>query len=69
MKYIWVASFPSRLEGYFESAQQVKDMVLSIYSSWEVKPWVEIEREDYIAFRVANGDLIEAFRKQIGVLS
>ena len=65
MNYIWLVSSKKIYNMMFSSLDLVKSSVALSYSNWTVQPTIEIERNDYIAFRAADNTLIEAFRKPV----
>jgi hypothetical protein len=46
----------------FETLDQVKASIAFSYSKWVVLPSIEIERSDYVCWRVPDGSIIEAFQ-------
>lgn len=57
-KICW--SKPPIGDAYYSTLDQVKASIALTYSGWMLKPTIETEREDYVAWRVPNGELVEA---------
>jgi len=62
-RYVW--DLNHRL---FDTLDTVKASIALKYADWAIKPVIELEREDYVAWRVPDGSLIEAYRDEINTV-
>lgn len=64
MKTLWKVTYMldnGNMESVlFEKLDDIKASIKLTYSKWIVKPFIEVERFDYVCWRVPNGSIIEA---------